>query len=252
MRGIRFTKKSGPQLLAGYGIPVLTQAVWTARKEPETSTCEEASPSRRTGSERTDRGAKDTSEAALSLRVLDKVGRFPAKRATMLVLWGLILVLTLPFAFTALGGKGATKNAAASSGRGAPASGLEAAAGRTHGAPAGTAKEISAAVEEKRQDHALEVLQALSCDEFASPEEVATGRFLAELSDKIPYVRGMDLDSLSVVARGPRWARLEARYRPSKPWFEKQEEEQILILDLVEEDAQWKLEDLRVAPKRNS
>ena len=250
MPGIRSTKNksNGPQLLAGFGIPVLTQAVWTAKRDPEDSGSEDDSSGRKIRTKKSDGAGKD-SEERLSVRVLWTVGRLPTKRAMFTVVWGVILVLILPFAFTAFGGKGA----ASSSAHGARASGrgeLEPAAGR-HAAPVGTAKEIGVSVvEKKHQDQALQVLEALSCDEFTSPEELATGRFLQEIGEKIPLVRGMDLDTLSVVARGPGWARLEARYRPSKPWFEKQEEEQILILDLVEEEAQWKLEDVRVQAKR--
>jgi hypothetical protein len=175
---------------------------------------------------------------------------------TLVVVWGLVLVAILPFAFAAFGGKGSGKSAEASPVRATGGTGSSGQAGpaaaKTVAARPLNVKEIgAAAVAPERKDLALEVLEALGSEDFGSAEELATGRFLEDLAEKIPYVRGLDLETVCVVARGPGWARLEGRYRPSKPWFEKQEEEQVLILDLVEEAMRWKLEDLRVAPRRN-
>ncbi len=150
MPGIRFTKRPSAPLLAGFGIPVLTQAVWTARQENERSNLEDELPAPRPRTEKSSRTEKDSQEGPLALRLIAAVGRFPSKHATILVIWGLVLVAILPFAFAAFGGKGSGKSAGASPVRatGGPGSGGPAgpAAARTVAARPLNVKEIGTAV----------------------------------------------------------------------------------------------------------
>ena len=238
---LKGTKDSDTKLVAGFGVPALTQAIWDRRKK-EADPAHPVTHERRAPTVQTECGP---GKALLESGVLSILERFPSNRIGLLTVWGAALVVVLSFVFISMGGKGGPRAAhaqarpatavAANHVEGPALSGIE--PGKASG------PSPSSVV---RKDPLLEVLETLKSDDFDHPEALSTGRFLEEVSKKARFLKGIDLETIQVVARAIGWVRLEARYRPSKLWFEKEEEEETLILDLVQEESEWKLENLRV------
>ena len=105
--------------------------------------------------------------------------------------------------------------------------------------------------EDEFEEDAAELLHTIGSEDFEAPEKVATGRFLAVLDQRVPFIKGIDMDRVRTLSRGPGWARMEAVFSPLKHLFGAEEEEKFLILELVEEEAHWKLEYMKVTSRRS-